>query len=165
MKKTAVKKTSKKVKTAAIKIDDLKGKNILIIGQPASGKTHLANLLAEANTHKVIHTDDYIEHGFKESLYVMLKDIKRTAGNTIIEGVNGYRLLRKGVELGCYYPDIVIELEVPEERMIETYINERPGKNLSSLRAFTRMHQTILNEYKAMENPRKPLWIKLQNNY
>lgn len=153
------------MKKRTINISEFKGKNVLIIGCPASGKTYLANLLAAAKNHAVIHTDDYKDHGYKESLYVMLKDIKRTAGCTIIEGVQGYRLLRKGVEYGCYYPDVVIELEVSQERMIQTYEESRPGKNLAAVKAFTKTHKTILADYLAMPNDRKPLWIKLKNSY
>jgi hypothetical protein len=148
-----------------VKIEEFKGKNVLIIGGPASGKSYVAGLLAKAKNHTVIHTDDYADHGYKEALYVLLKDIKRTIGPTIIEGVQGYRLLRKGVEYGCYYPDVVIELEVSPERVLQTYEESRPGKNTGSLRAFEKSNRKILADYLAMPNDRKPLWIKLKNNY
>lgn len=145
-------------------LKDITGKNILIIGCPASGKTFFSKLLANEG-HKVFHTDDYMRYGYKESLYAMMEDLAKHKGNTIVEGVQGYRLLRKGVEMNNYYPDIVIELEVPESRMLKTYREQRPGKKIDSLIAFNKTHQTILNDYKSMPNSKKPLWIKLQNNY
>lgn len=153
------------MKKRVVKIEEFKGKNVLIIGGPASGKTYVAGLLAKAKNHTVLHTDDYIAHGYKEALYVLLKDIKRTIGPTIIEGVIGYRLLRKGVEFGSYYPDVVIELEVSPERVLQTYQEQRQGKNLATLRTFEKSNKSVLADYKAMPNERKPLWIKLKNNY
>src|SRR5690606_18231688 len=78
---------------------DFEGKNVLIIGYPGSGKTHLFNLIPKTD-HKFIRTDDYISFGFEQSLYECLKDItdiQSTGRNTFIEGVQGYRLLRKGL--------------------------------------------------------------------
>lgn len=140
------------------------GKDVVIIGCPASGKTYLSNLLASP-AHTVIHTDDYMKHGYKEALYVMLNDLKHIHGNVIIEGVQGYRLLRKGVEMGCYYPHIVIELEISQERMAQTYAEQRPGKKVASVLAFNKMHETIKQDYFSMDNPNKPEWIKISNHY
>lgn len=144
--------------------DFITGKDVVIIGCPASGKTYLSNLLASPN-HTVIHTDDYIKYGYKEALYVMLNDLKNINGKVIIEGVQGYRLLRKGVELGCFLPDMVIELEIPEDRMYQTYAEQRPGRDQSYLKGFNKMHAKIIADYHAMPNPNPPQWIKLQNNY
>lgn len=145
-------------------LDHIKGKDVVIIGCPASGKTYLANKLASP-AHTIIHTDDYMKHGYQEALYVMINDLKHIEGNVIIEGVQGYRLLRKGVELRCYYPQIVIELEISQERLAQTYREQRPDKRVSSVVSFNRMHETIKRDYFAMENPHKPEWIKIQNNY
>lgn len=148
-------------------IPQINGRNILIIGCPASGKTYLANYLKEAHgkTHKFFHTDDYMAYGYKESLYVLMDDLKKTNQPTIIEGVQGYRLLRKGVELNSYYPDIVVELKTSEARMLKTYNTERQGKKIESLLAFNKTHDKILNDYFAMTNYKKPEWIKLVNEY
>jgi adenylate kinase family enzyme len=62
---------------------DFAGKNILIIGCPASGKTYLANALSlHLPAHTLIHTDDYMVHGYKDSLYVILDEIKNINNNT-----------------------------------------------------------------------------------
>lgn len=147
-------------------LPELKGLNVLIIGCPASGKTFLANNLKSDN-HKIIHTDDYMRYGYKESLYVMIEDIQKLHVHTksIVEGIQGYRLLRKGVELNCYHPDIVVQLEISEARMLQTYRTERPGKKIDSLYAFNNMHDKILNDYFRMYNPHKPKWLKIKNEY
>jgi len=145
---------------------DIENKNVLIIGMPASGKTFLSNLLKRDNpTHRLLHSDSYIKYGYKQALYKMLEDLGKITGPTIVEGVQGYRLLRKGVELDCYYPDIVIELEITEARMLKTYRNERNGKDIRYLKGFNQMHEKILSDYFRMNSKKPPQWIKLKNNY
>lgn len=145
---------------------DIERANVLIIGKPAAGKTWLAAKLAHDNPgHMVVHTDDYMKFGYKESLYKLLMDMARFNKPTIIEGVLGYRLLRKGVELDCYYPDHVIEIVIPDSLMYHTYAAERPEKNIWYLKGFNATHEKILNDYKAMLNKKPPQWHKLQNNY
>ena len=145
---------------------DIETKNVLIIGKPTSGKTHLSTLLSKDNpNHKIIHTDDYVKFGYKEGLYRLLLDFAGVSQPTIIEGVLGYRLLRKGVELDCYYPDLVIELEVPDALMYKTYRNERPGKDVSYLKGFNAAHLSILQHYKSMPNKKPPQWVTVKNAY
>lgn len=148
-------------------IPQIIGKNVLIIGCPASGKTYLANYLKKSHgkTHKFFHTDDYMAYGYKESLYVLMNDLMKVRQPTIIEGIQGYRLLRKGVELDSYFPDIVIELKISEATMLRTYRTERQGKKIESLLGFNKTHDKILSDYFAMTNYKKPEWIKLENEY
>lgn len=149
---------------------DIDHKNVVIIGWPASGKTYLSKLLQHDNPgHKIFHTDDYIHHGYEQSLYALLKDVLKHNGPLIVEGVQGYRLLRKGAEMNCFYPDIVIELEISEALMYKTYAEQRKTKDVSYLKGFNRMHTKILNDYHAyMEKKdisKRPQWIKLKNYY
>jgi len=142
---------------------DIEQKNVLIIGCPASGKTYLSNLFK--TTHTKIHTDDYMRFGYVQSLYQILSDLKEINGLTIIEGIQGYRLLRKGVQLDCYYPDIVIEMIISEQKMINTYRNERDARKIKYLINFNSMHNKIIADYFALSNNTKPEWYKIHNNY
>ena len=144
---------------------DLSRKNIVIIGCPASGKTTLAKELAKRTGQKVFHTDDYMQHGYKESLYVLMADLMEQDRAVIVEGVQGYRLLRKGVEMGCIYPDIVIELKVSPEQVERVYRTERKAEKLPKLSAFNKMHETILADYAQMKNPHPPEWIVIENRF
>ena len=151
---------------------DLSRKNIVIVGCPASGKTTLAKELAKRTGQKVFHTDDYMQHGYKQSLYVLIADLMEQGRAVIVEGVQGYRLLRKGVETQSIYPDIVIELKVSPEQVERVYRTERVwdkrrsvDKVLKNLEAFNKMHETILADYMAMKNPHPPEWIVIENKF
>lgn len=151
---------------------DFSGQNVVIIGGPASGKSYLCELLALRHPdHQVIHTDDYMEHGFEQSLYVLIEDLKKNISNEdvpfIIEGILGYRLLRKGVELDWFFPDVVIELEITDERLDQTYNELRDPAKLKGARSQAKACQTILQKYRDMpiEEAMKPEWISIFNNY
>lgn len=154
---------------------DFTGKTVVIIGNPATGKTTLARLIADRigvyAQWKVIHTDDYMsdeKNDYKEALYRMIADIQKIHVPLIIEGVQGYRLLRKGVE-GWegwhFYPDVVIEVTASDEQVRRVYERERKGKNVGSLAAFNKMHKTILGKYRVMDNPRPPKWYTVENKF
>lgn len=152
------------MKTEELKSLDISGKNVLIIGCPASGKTYISNLIAD-DSHKIIRSDDYIQYGFAESMYKCLEDISLMGStHTIVEGVQGYRMLRKGVELNSYFPDIVIEVVISEKTMNERYQNERDPKKIKYLQGFGKAQQKILNDYLALPNERRPQWIKVEND-
>lgn len=142
---------------------DIEHKNVLIIGCPASGKTYLLNQFK--TEHRKFHTDDYISYGYEQSMYKCLDDIKATKEKTIVEGIQGYRLLRKGVQLDCYYPDIVIQLIISEQQMMNIYLNERDEKKIKYLKGFNKMHDKIINDYFMLENKHKAEWIKVFNNH
>ena len=87
-------------------------KCIVIIGLAGAGKTTLTDSL-DTSEFNVIHTDKYIELPYKDQLYKLLSDIKMFAKDNaplIIEGVIGYRLLRKIEQLNISYirPDLII---------------------------------------------------------
>lgn len=134
-------------------------KNILVIGYPATGKTTFAKKYIEyLPQHTLIHTDNYISHGYEQSLYVLIDDLENITTPTFIEGILGYRLLRKGVEIGCYYPDVVFELTASWAHIEKVYHTEREGKKISNLKSFSKSLDSILTEYKALHNPNLPIW-------
>jgi broad-specificity NMP kinase len=145
---------------------DITGKNVLILGKPASGKTYLANLLKQNNNgHHFIHTDNYIKYGYEKSLYVLLSDLTAVTEPTGIEGVLGYRLLRKGAQTGVYYPDLVVVLDITDEQMVKTYLKERPGKDINAVKTYVRSNETIFANYQTIRNPHPPAIIHIKNAY
>lgn len=153
--------------------------DIVIIGGPATGKTFFSGVLPELPNHVTIHTDMYMEHGFEQSLYEMIKDMKaalalKSDTKFCIEGMLGARLLRKGVEQDFFYPEVVIEMESPDELIEKIYMDERlnnpgtshddPSTRLKRVHAMTKAQQTILAKYDDMPNKKPPShWFQIQN--
>lgn len=113
---------------------------VVVIGLPASGKTTLANRLAETGMgHEVVHTDEeypYAE-GVSAQAYEDLLFAADMDCDVIVEGVLGYRVLRKCAENGgTWLPDLIIEVRCSEETRAARYAEERPGKQYRSVAAF-----------------------------
>lgn len=143
------------------------GKNILVIGYPGSGKSYIVDQIPKT-PHTFIRTDDYINHGFEESIYRILDDIYISHEgnvNTFVEGVQGYRLLRKGLQTNTYYPDIIIEVRRDWGKIEELYRNERGIDKLKGAKGMVKSCDKILNEYLSMPNDRKPeTWFIVHND-
>lgn len=101
---------------------------IVIVGLPATGKSWLADRVPFS--HKVYRTDDYMYHDWEDALYALMADIKRGPAKQVIEGVQGYRLLRKLAQLNMKGPDLVIRCIATKELRQRRYMDR--GKNLSA---------------------------------
>lgn len=144
---------------------DFIDKNVLILGCPASGKTYLSNLICN-RTHLKLHTDDFMLSDYGIGLYGLLTRLSFIDSPTLIEGVGGYRLIRKGAELAQYYADIIIKLSITQERQNETYAKERDEKKLKYLKTFNESNNKILKEgLGIIPNHRKPEIIEIFNIY
>lgn len=122
-----------------------KADRVVIIGAPASGKTTLSRTLEQY--WPVIHTDDYISMGYENSLYELLKDLDHLSG-WIVEGVLGYRLLRKLRQIGQDV-DLIIEVERSLEDIEEVYRRER-NADFNRVKAMIKANQTVYDEYKRL---------------
>lgn len=147
-----------------MQLPNITGKNVLIIGPPASGKTYISKLLSKSG-HKVIHTDDYLKYGYDQDVLKLLLDLMSFKENTIVEGTLGYRALRKGLEFNEYFPDMVIELRVSEEQMYKIYAKERSPEKIKFLERFIKGNETVLKKYKKMKNSKSPEWVIIENDY
>lgn len=135
---------------------------VVIVGPPAGGKTELANALAEKfPDYKVYHSDDYMIHGFTESLYKLMEDIQADPSKKIIvEGIQAARLLRKGVQTGTLFADLVIEVDSPQKEIRYTG-RTIPGQPIKPYPYSTaKSVTTVFDEYKSMSK-REPRIIKL----
>lgn len=150
------------------------GKVTVIIGRPGSGKTTVGELLAEQNQEcRLWHTDDYIPYGGVEGLYQMMQEMEEAGYRSpaIIEGVGCYRLLRKGAELGVFYPDVVIELVVSDEQVERVYTTERSPEKLKKMPGFVKGLDTVLAGYHSImvdrvcEGVLAPVWLTVENKF
>lgn len=119
-------------------------KKVVIVGPPCAGKTFLTEELQKRafpeagpltpNEFKYIHTDNYIDpekNNFEEAMYKVKKDVETCIEHEIpfiVEGIQAARLLRKGIELGDFNPDLIIKLEADMPILAERYDKRNPGK-------------------------------------
>jgi len=147
---------------------EILGKNVFILGFPASGKSFLANELYHnsGRTHQLVRTDDFLGYGYEQSLYELIEFLDGASGSGIIvEGVGVYRLLRKVDELNLTHlkPDVIIECSMPEGRRDELYRRERPDKDLKAVKRFNLGLQSVYNGW-AQSNPEKASEVLIFNN-
>jgi energy-coupling factor transporter ATP-binding protein EcfA2 len=95
---------------------------ILIIGHPASGKSTLCDAIAKVDPLKrpIWHTDHFMAHGWEGSLYAMIAAVNLEAPY-IIEGVQGYRLLRKMIEFDLELPDVIVSVTASDHDIKKRY--------------------------------------------
>ena len=147
------------------------GLNVMVIGLPASGKTYFAGWLSLNNPmHTLFRCDDYLNgSNSQESMYAILDEVcdQIKAGNpTIVEGVAGYRMLRKGAQLGTYYPNIVFEIVAPTEQRERVYQQQRSDRNFANVQKFDKALTTVLNDYKnTIGDFEFPTWIQVNNQF
>jgi deoxyadenosine/deoxycytidine kinase len=108
---------------------------IVIIGHPASGKTTLADNLVKCEPKRSrYNSDSYLSHGYEQSLYALISDVD--FGNPyIIEGIQGYRLLRKMVQLDLPLPDLIIICKASEKETERRYKERGKPVPLSTQKA------------------------------
>ena len=115
---------------------------VVVVGMPAAGKTWLTERISGG--FKVYHTDDYIQHGFQQSLYMLMDDLRHDVSPRImVEGVQGYRLLRKIAEERKKEPDLVVVCVADNDTRRARYADR--GKVLEA--GMDRMLSKIWHEY------------------
>ena len=137
--------------------------NIVVIGYAASGKTHFTNQLAKDYPKaKIYHTDDYIKYGFEQALYVLMEDLKKDHSPfKIIEGILGYRLLRKGAQLGTFYADLIIQVSAPKDTRY--FRIEKRGKNIHATFNLDKVCDSIYADYYDLIGEKLPTIISQTN--
>lgn len=143
----------------------ISGKNVLIIGYPATGKTYVSRLI-DKNSHSIIHTDDYKNsYSFNEYPTSLIKRINSETRNTLVEGILGYIMLLEGARRRTYYPDIVIEIKSNLQCVEKTYMREREYHKFFFLNNFNVELENILQSYKRENKKNFPQWEVIYNIY
>ena len=130
---------------------------VVIIGPPGSGKTHVATVLGESSDLPIYRTDKFLGDGHVQALYAVME----AAGDDgyIIEGMIGYRLLRKLKQLKLPAPDMVIQLEADDYMIEESYAKRDKVCNINRLRAFCKAHEKVMEDYYALDGDVPKIWI------
>lgn len=136
---------------------------VVVIGPPGSGKTHVGALLAESSGLPLYSTDEYLSDGHVAALYLVMKAIGDRGW--IVEGMIGYRLLRKRAEYGLPPVDIVIELEATDSQITDAYRARGRKCDIAKIRSFCAAHESVLEDYFLLDAERPKVWIHADSRH
>lgn len=120
---------------------------VAIVGLPGVGKTTWLNKNAKKYAGcKIFRADDYLRFGFEESMYKLREDVRRCiATNVLVEGVQVFRLLRKGLQENDMRFDEVILLVAKTDEIRKERYKKREGKYPNP--GFDKMLFKVWNDY------------------
>ena len=125
--------------------------SIVIIGSPVSGKSTIAAYLSDHLPHDLISTDHYlISRNQEEALTKILEDISHYNKPLIIEGTLGFVMLRKGLQLNSYIPDLIIKLKCDDKTITHLYNKFRDPKKLNYVNGYIKGIDKIWEDYLAL---------------
>jgi hypothetical protein len=124
-----------------------KSKHIIIYGHSKSGKVILGRLISEKIGCDLIVSDDYMHLGWSDNMYYIkeLLQTKHKEEQIIFEGVQACRLLRKGVQLNDYYPELVIHVTCNYRSIEQCYLNDGQQNKLKGGKV-KRFNEKILDK-------------------
>jgi hypothetical protein len=143
---------------------------IVVCGYTKTGKVTIARELSKQLNRPLLESDDYIDYqNRKNSLYLFMNAvIPYTNTNTpvIVEGISCFRLLRKGIQLGNFLPDLIIKTKCNNYTISYFYENGGESHKIEKALSFNNGLNKIWNEYRKLllENPhlKRPRYIELE---
>lgn len=126
-------------------------KTIVVAGFTKTGKITISNKLSEELGYPVIKSDDFkIEQYGNKALFAFLGECLsyyNTRKPVIIEGVKAFRLLRKGLQLRSFYPDVIIKTECNEATIRHFYKKDGEAEKIERAISFNKGLQTTWESY------------------
>jgi hypothetical protein len=136
-------------------IDYCKNYNTIVVcGYTKTGKVTIAKKLAQELNRPLFISDDYIDIADREqSLYNLIDNILpyyQTNQPIIIEGILCFRLLRKGIQLDNFSPDLIIKTKCNDETIKHFYRMDGEGSKIDRALSFNKGLNTIWDEYREL---------------
>lgn len=82
------------------------------------------------------------------SIYKVIDEMRHLKGPFLIEGIGGYRLLRKLAQMEIFTPDLIIDVQRSMDDIAKTYVLERPDKDWKKVLAMVKANKTVFNQYR-----------------
>lgn len=121
---------------------------VCVVGLPGAGKTTWlkSQVKTRFKGYKVFESDSYRTNNFEEDMYTLLQDVTRDISpNKVVEGVQVFRLLRKGLQLGTFKPDEIIVLLTKTDDVRKERYKAREGRYPNA--GFDKALLTIWKDY------------------
>jgi hypothetical protein len=149
----------------------IEGANTIVVaGFTKTGKITISNKLSEELGYPVIKSDDFKHEQFgNKALFAFMGECLsyyNTRKPVIIEGVKVFRLLRKGLQLRNFYPDVVIRTECNEATIRHFYKKDGEEEKADRAMSFNKGLQTTWESYLSLSEDKfvlkKPQVITLK---
>lgn len=140
----------------------------VVVGLPGVGKTYQQKLWTKNQGvlcefagpgYKLFDTDQYRSDDYEQDLYTLRNALRRDLSpNKLIIGVLGFRLLRKGIELGDFFPETVVMLLTKTDDVRKERFKLREGRlpNPGFDKSLFTIWKDYLDRLKFVEENRKP---------
>jgi hypothetical protein len=129
-------------------------KTITVLGYTKTGKITIAKKLSQELNYPLFISDHYININNREQLlYDMMNHIIPYYNSNqplIIEGILGFRLLRKGLQLNNFHTDLIIKTKCNDETIKHFYRMDGEESKINRALSFNKGLNKIWNEYKEM---------------
>ena len=143
--------------------------SIVIVGFPKTLKSTIAEYLSEQINYPLFIADNYINYYDKTKQLNDLRDAILPHYNRnlpfIVEGVLSFRLLRKGIQLNDFFPELIIKTNCNQSIIEYFYKKDGQEDKIKHVLKFNKGLSTIWDEYLSLlsQNPRikKPKYIEL----
>jgi hypothetical protein len=128
---------------------------IVVAGFTKTGKITISNKLSEELGYPIIKSDDFKveQFGTTKALFAFMGECLsyyNTRKPVIIEGVKAFRLLRKGLQLRSFYPDVIIRTECNEATIRHFYKKDGEEEKADRAMSFNKGLQTTWDSYLLM---------------
>ena len=143
---------------------------IVICGYTKTGKVTIAKKLSEQLNRPLLKSDDYIDYQNREnSLYLFMDAVIPYVNNNmsvIVEGISCFRLLRKGIQLGNFSPDLIIKTKCNNYTISYFYEKDGESNKIEKALSFNRGLNKIWDEYRKLllnnSHLKRPQYIELE---